>query len=84
MRKNVGKGSAGFQPVLSGILPDSAPQRGFSECTRVTRRPVPTHRQDADEHGLEARAPLLSLLREAFSQVSQQLLGNRIALTQRP
>ena len=52
------KGSAGFQPVLAGILPASdAPLR----MQRAAQEPHRTgQRQDAVADGLEDRAPLFS------------------------
>ncbi len=49
-------GSAGFQPVPAGILPDG--REGASQIDNAHEPRAVSRRQDAGDHGLEARAPL--------------------------
>jgi tetratricopeptide (TPR) repeat protein len=70
-------GSAGFQPAVSGILPETSQRADFQRSSAAYEKPPPNAAQDARRSGLEARAPLIESC-HAVSQRGQKMFEWRV------
>ena len=71
------KGSAGFQPAAIGILPRASKRRELYQTVTAIR--VVNRRQDADDSGQDARAPLPQLHGYGSETRDFDLHGERLA-----
>lgn len=66
-------GSAGFQPVVSGILPENRERAATGSRPAAHEDPPPRAAQDARRSGQDARAPLLPFCRAVSERAAQTL-----------